>query len=114
MNTGEDIHGLRKIIDLTRLISIAILAIHFYCCCYRAFHLWHWTAPITDRIVGNITRTGLFNNLWKPKLAALLCLVISLIGIKGRKDEKVNYRNIIAYLLTGLLIYLSSILCFYL
>jgi hypothetical protein len=114
MNTGEDIHGLRKIIDLTRLISITILVIHFYACCYQAFAAWHWTAPVTDRIIGNIAKTGLFNNMLKPKLAALLFLVISLIGVKGRKDEKVNYKNITAYLLTGLFIYFFSILCFYL
>ena len=47
MNTGEDIQGLRKILDLTRLISIAILCIHFYLTCYRAFVLWGLTAGIT-------------------------------------------------------------------
>jgi hypothetical protein len=114
MNTGEDMQGLRKIIDFTRLISIFILAIHFYICCYHAFSQWHWTAGITDRIVGNIARTGLFNNMLKPKLAALLCLLISLVGVKGKKDEKVNYRTVTAYLITGLLIYFISILCFYL
>jgi len=113
MQTGEDIHGLRKIIDFTRLISVAILAIHFYCCCYRAFKQWHWTAGITDRIVTNIARTGIFHNLWEPKIAALLALIISLIGVRGRKDEKMNYRTITAYLLTGLLIYFISILSFY-
>jgi hypothetical protein len=113
MQTGEDIHGLRKIIDFTRQISISILAIHFYCCCYQAFKEWHWTAEIADRIVGNIARTGLFHDLWEPKLAALLFLTISLVGLRGRKDEKINYRTIIAYLLTGLLIYFISILSFY-
>ncbi|MBS1504442.1 MAG: YWFCY domain-containing protein, partial [Bacteroidetes bacterium] len=103
MQTGEDIQGLRKIVEFTRLISIFILAIHFYISCYRAFENWHWTAAITDRIVGNIARTGLFNNWWKPKLAGLLCLVISLIGVKGKLDEKVNWRNITAYLISGLL-----------
>jgi hypothetical protein len=114
MHTGEDTQGLRKIIDFTRLISIFILAIHFYICCYQAFAQWHWTANITDRIISHIAKTGLFNNWWKPKLAALLCLVISLIGVKGKKDEKINYKSITAYLLTGLLIYWISILCFYL
>ncbi|MDB4926564.1 conjugal transfer protein MobC [Mucilaginibacter sp.] len=114
MQTGEDTQGLRKIIDFTRLISIFILAIHFYICCYQAFTIWHWTAGITDRLISNIARTGLFNNMLRPKLAALLCLVISLVGVKGRKEEKINYRIISAYLLTGLLIYFTSILCFYL
>jgi hypothetical protein len=113
MQTGEDLHGLRKIIDFTRLISISILAIHFYCCCYQAFKQWHWTAEVTDRIVGNIARTGLFHDLWEPKIAALLFLIISLVGVRGRKDERINYRTIIAYLLTGLLIYFISILSFY-
>lgn len=114
MHTGEDTQGLRKIVDFTRLISVFILAIHFYICCYQAFAQWHWTAVITDRIIGNITQTGLFNNWWKPKLAALLCLAISLVGVKGKKDENINYKSITAYLLSGLLIYWISILCFYL
>ncbi|RYE54487.1 MAG: hypothetical protein EOP48_12210 [Sphingobacteriales bacterium] len=32
MSTGEDIQGLRKILDFTRLISLVILSIHFYNC----------------------------------------------------------------------------------
>lgn len=114
MQTGEDLNSLRKIIDFTRMISIFILALHFYISCFGAFQQWHWTAIITTRIVTNIARTGLFNNALKPKLAALLCLVISLIGSKGRKDEKIQPKTIIIYLLTGLLIYFISALCFYL
>jgi hypothetical protein len=114
MQTGEDIQGLRKIVEFTRLISIFILAIHFYVSCYKAFESWHWTAAITDRIVGNIARTGLFNNWWKPKLAGLICLIISLVGVKGKKDEKINWKSITAYLISGLLIYWIAVLCFYL
>ena len=114
MQTGEDTQGLRKIVEFTRLISIFILVIHFYISCYTAFGDWHWTAAITDRIVGNIARTHLFNNWWKPKLAALLCLIISLIGVKGKKDEQINWKSITAYLLSGLLIYWIAVLCFYL
>ncbi|MEO6523523.1 MAG: conjugal transfer protein MobC [Mucilaginibacter sp.] len=113
MNTGEDIQGLRKIIDLTRLISLLILGIHFYLSCYQAFRDWHWTAPFTDRIVSNIEKTGLFSNLLKPKLAALLFLCISLVGAKGKKDEKIQRNSIVAYLLCGLLIYFLSVLVFY-
>ena len=114
METGEDTQGLRKIIDFTRLISLFILAIHFYLCCYTAFSHWHWTAAITDRIIGNISKTGLFKNLWRPKVAALLFLIISLVGAKGKKDEKINYRMITVYLVTGILLYFISVLCFYL
>jgi hypothetical protein len=114
MQTGEDTQGLRKIVDFTRLISIFILAIHFYISCYTAFESWHWTASITDRLVANIARTALFTNMVKPKLAALLCLCISLVGVKGRKDEKINYKSILAYLISGLLLYWIGVLSFYL
>jgi YWFCY protein/Type IV secretory system Conjugative DNA transfer len=114
MNTGEDIQGLRKITDFTRLISIFILAIHFYLCCYQAFKTWGWTAEITDRLIANIARTGMFSGILIPKLSALLMLIISLVAVKGRKDEKIQKNAIVAYLLTGLLLYFISALCFYL
>jgi len=114
MQTGEDLQGLRKIIDFTRLISLFILSIHFYFSCYQAFHTWGWTAEITDRILLNIAKTGLFSNLLKPKLFALLFLCISLVGAKGRKNEKIRIQEIMAYILTGLILYFSSQLCFYL
>jgi hypothetical protein len=78
MNTGEDVQGLSKIIDFTRLLSIFILAIHFYLSCYRAFVGFGWTAELTDKILSNIARTGLFTGLWRAKLAALLLLVVFL------------------------------------
>lgn len=114
MNTGEDIQGLRKITDFTRLISIFILVIHFYLCCYQAFKAWGWTAEITDRLISNIARTGLFSGIMIPKLSALLMLIISLVAVKGKKDEKIQKNAIIAYLLTGLLLFFISALCLYL
>ena len=114
MNTGEDIQGLRKIIDFTRLISLVILSIHFYLCCYQAFEVWGFTASITDRIIENLSKTGLFTGMWRAKLACLLLLSISLVGVKGKKDEKIEVRSIIAFLLTGLLLYLIAVLVFYL
>ncbi|MFC0321188.1 MULTISPECIES: conjugal transfer protein MobC [Olivibacter] len=114
MNTGEDIQGLRKIIDFSRLISIFILAIHFYLCCYKVFEQWGWTAEITNRIISVIAKTGLYSHIFLPKLAALGLLSISLLGAKGKKDEKMKVRVIVCYIITGLLLYFISILCFYL
>lgn len=114
MQTGEDTTGLRKIIDFTRLISIFILSIHFYSWCYLAFHGWGWTAEITDRIVLNLSKTGIFNGTLKPKLAVLLFLLISLIGAKGKKDEKIRKGIIAVYMGSGLMCYFISSMCFYL
>ncbi|MET3606967.1 hypothetical protein ABIC74_000809 [Mucilaginibacter rubeus] len=114
MQTGEDIQGLRKIIDFTRLLSLFILSIHFYMRCYAAFEQWHWTAKITNNILLNISKTGLFNGMLKPKLAALLVLAVSLIGTKGKKDEKIRMDIIAVYISAGLLLYFISALSFYL
>jgi hypothetical protein len=110
MNTGENEQALRKILDMTRLISITILALHFYYFCYSAFKEWQLTADLTDRLMGNIMNTGLFSNFDKSKLIALGFLFISLMGAKGRKDEKLNHKTALAYIITGLLIYFFSYL----
>lgn len=108
MQTGENEQALRKILDMTRLISIIILIIHFYYYGYAAFRHWHLASDFTDKILGNIYKTGLFADFHKSKLFALLLLVISLIGAKGRKDEKLSYKTSLAYIISGVLIYFIS------
>jgi len=114
MHTGENEQGLRKIIDLTRMISLAVLLLHFYYYCYNAFAEWQLTTTITDRLLANIFATGLFSNFSRSKLISLGFLVISLMGAKGKKDEKLNYKTAFAYIITGLLIYFFSFLSIFL
>jgi hypothetical protein len=108
MQTGENDQAMRKILDMTRLISIAVLTIHFYKECYGAFAAWHLVAPLSDRILGNILHTGLFSNFYKSKLIALGFLVIAQMGVKGKKDEKQNFKTAGIYLLVGLIFYFIS------
>src|ERR1700744_4179444 len=109
MDTGEDSRGLRKIIDLTRLISGTILILHFYITCYIIFAHWGWTAKITTRLVANIARTSLFHSIVRPKLAALLFLFISLMGAKGKKDEEINKKTLLTYIAAGVILYFAGI-----
>lgn len=111
-HTGENEQGLRKIVDLTRFASIFILLLHFYYYCYVAFEQWEITSTITDRLMKNISNTGLFKNQLTSKFMALGLLVISLFGAQGKKDEKINWKSIAVYLLIGLLLYFSSQLFF--
>ncbi len=111
-NTGENEQGLRKILDLTRFASIFILLLHFYYYCYKAFELWGIKSSITDRLMANITHTGLFSNEHTSKFIAIGLLLISLLGAQGKKDEKINWRSIIAYLLIGFLLFFSSHILF--
>nr|WP_134088005.1 conjugal transfer protein MobC [Olivibacter sp. XZL3] len=110
MQTGENDQALRKILDMTRLISVVILILHFYYFCYAGFVQWRFHMEFTDRLMGNVADTGLFSYFHKSKLIALAFLFISLLGTKGRKDEKLDHRTAFAYLFSGLLVYLLSYL----
>ncbi|WP_073488013.1 conjugal transfer protein MobC [Flavobacterium sp. CF108] len=114
MQTGENDQALRKILDMTRLISIVLLSIHFYYECYSAFKQWELVSEFSDAILRNIYNTGLLNNFHKCKLFALGFLAISLMGAKGRKDEKLNYKTTFAYVIIGILIYFISYLLLFL
>jgi hypothetical protein len=106
--TGENEVELRKMLDFTRLAAVIILLLHFYYCCYGAFKAWKLTATLSDRLLANIAHTGLFKSLYLPKMIALGLLVISLLGAKGRKDEKLGWKTIAAWLVTGVVFYFLS------
>ncbi|MCD0472530.1 conjugal transfer protein MobC [Flavobacterium sp. JAS] len=114
MQTGENDQALRKILDMTRLISIILLSLHFYYVCYTAFKEWQLVSVFSDAVLRNIYNTGLLNNFHKCKFFALVFLIISLLGAKGRKDEKLNHKTALAYITTGILIYFISYLSLYL
>jgi hypothetical protein len=106
--TGENEQALRKIIDFIRLLSIVILLFHFYFYLHRAFQDWNLTSEFVDRIVINIRNTGLFQSVYRTKAFVIGLLTISLIGAKGKKDEKINFRAAALYIIIGLLIFFLS------
>src|SRR6478609_7924989 len=108
MQTGENEQALRKILDMTRLISIVFLGLHFYYYGYTAFKHWELVGEFSDAILGNIYKTGLFSHFYKSKLFALGFLFISLLGSKGRKNEKLNYKTAFLYMGLGMLSYWIS------
>ncbi|MBL4678232.1 MAG: YWFCY domain-containing protein [Mucilaginibacter sp.] len=108
MQTGENDQAMRKILDMTRLISIVLLLLHFYVVCYGAFVEWNWVSGLSDRLLGNAVKTGLFNSFLKPKLISLGFLAIALIGVKGKKDKKHSWKTALVYIITGLSFFLAS------
>jgi Ca2+/Na+ antiporter len=108
MNTGENDQAMRKILDMTRLISILILCLHFYVVCYGAFGEWHWVSGLSDRIITDIMLTGLLTGFNKAKLISLGFLSISLIGVQGKKDERQTWKTAILYMIAGLLFFFVS------
>lgn len=97
--------ALRKIVDFLRMGSILLLGLHFYIYCYRAFELWGLTHPVVEDILRGLQDTGLFRHFYISKTAALLLLVISLIGAKGKKQEKLKLAAPLRYVSAGLLVY---------
>ncbi|TXE06420.1 conjugal transfer protein MobC [Algoriphagus aquimarinus] len=105
MQTGENIEGLRKIIDLTRKLSIGLLCLHFYYYCYYSFGNWGLTHAIAEKLLVNLRNTGLFNEFYVSKVFALGLLLISLIGAKGKKDDKLQLSQVLWPLFIGFLVY---------
>ena len=108
MQTGENEQALRRIIDFTRFISLAILILHFYISCYAAFQHWGLTKPVINSILLPVSKMTVFKSVLYAKLAALFALMISLLGSKGKKDEKISLKTITTYALIGLLLYFIS------
>lgn len=108
MQTGENEQALRKIMDFTRYLGILVLILHFYFGCYCAFTQLHLTYPIIDRVLGNIYKLPIFKSTLRAKSVAILFLIASLIGSKGKKDEKIRSRTAIVYLVLGLSLYYTS------
>ncbi|WP_276499368.1 conjugal transfer protein MobC [Pontibacter litorisediminis] len=108
MNTGENLQGLRQVLDFTRLLSLAVLLLHGYISCHAALLDWGLTHPLVDRVAWSIAQAFLFQEPWRAKAAAGLLLLVSLLGARGKKDEQLGCRHILAYLLPGLLLYGAS------
>jgi len=113
MNTGEDTQGLRKILDLSRMISVFLLAMHFYIRFFQIFYSWGWHSDITDNIVVKLAELDIFDGWWLAKIAALIFLVISFLGVKGKKDEEITLKQICVYMATGLVLYFCAVLFLY-
>lgn len=110
MNTGENAEALKKIIDFIRKVSILMLCLHFYVYCYSAFEQWQLTHKVVRQVLERIGNTGLFSSFHVSKAGALLLLLVSLIGSKGKKDEKLRLPVALRYLILGLAIFGASYL----
>ena len=108
MQTGENEQALRKIIDFTRLLSLGVLLIHFYLSCYPAFMQLGLTKPIINHVLLPLSKMLIFRQVMYAKIFALFLLLVSLVGSKGKKDEKIRTKTIITYCVTGLLLYFIS------
>jgi hypothetical protein len=104
----ENEQALQKIIDFIRLLSIAILIVHFYFFCYSFWQEEGYTLEVTDQIIRSLSATGLFKEIYISKLFSLGLLLTSLIGVKGKKDVMANASNALYFIIIGLPLFLLS------
>jgi hypothetical protein len=111
MQSGDDIHGLQRILDLTRLISIVLLLLHFYETCFPAFQAWGMSLPFLNTVLSKvIDHVFILQGFYGAKLSSLLLLGVSVLGARGKKSEKLTAKTLAAILTIGLLLYLASML----
>jgi len=67
-----------------------------------------------EKLLVNIRNTGLFNEFYISKLFVLGLLLVSLIGAKGKKDDKLRLTQVLWPLTSGFLIYGASHFVFHL
>lgn len=102
----DDLRGLAKIMAFMRAVSILLVLMNFYWFCYSIFYELGWTLEVLERILKNFQRTsGLFSNSLYSKLFALILLVLSCLGTRGFKNEKIKWRNINTCLIIGSVFY---------
>ncbi len=111
-STGENDSDLRKMLDLTRFVSVGVLALHAYYVCYAAFRIWELTGSWSDKILLTIEATGLFNKFHTAKLLSLALLATGLMGVQGKKDLTQNWKTIAIYLTAGAILYFGSAVIF--
>jgi hypothetical protein len=105
-NTGENEQALRKIIDFTRMASIVILAFHFYFTCHAILGLWGLTIDFIDGVFASLVRTGLFDSVHISKGISLCLLLVSLVGVKGKKSETASVLGSTTMVVFGLAMFL--------
>ena len=102
----------RSLRQFSGALALAVLAIHFYNCCYAAFARWHLTYPIVDRLVINFSKTGPLSHRDCAKLTAFFFAALSLIG-GSAAGRAVKTTRILTNLFIGLVLFLGSDLVFW-
>ena len=101
--------NLNNIVNIVRGGSFVILMLHIYYFCFPIFHAFGLYHEAILRMLYNFNRTmGLFLSLWPTKIFALFLLLVSAIGTKGKKSEKLTWKDVWWRLVVGGVLYLCS------
>ena len=105
----EDEKALKKIMEFMRLFAILLLGVNIYYYCYGYFQSLGWGSAVVGRIMGQLTKNSfLFNASWVSKTLAVVFLLLSCLGTRGRANEQLKGRTVAGYALAGLALMYGS------
>src|ERR1700730_4561219 len=102
----------RGVAMLSLGVSLSIYGLHLYYFCYPLFLGLHLTGRLVDRLVGEISRTGLFDSLLTCKLFIALFLVLACLAHRGQAERKGSLRRVKQLLAVGSVLYFGSFVIF--
>jgi hypothetical protein len=109
MQQEDDLRGLAKVMDFMRAISTVFVVINIYWYCYYAVQEWNLDIEVVNKVLMNFDRTaGLFGNILYTKLFAVVFLVLSCLGTKGVKEEKITWSKIYVFQTIGFILFFMN------
>ena len=106
MQQEDDLRGLAKVMQFMRALSLLFALIHFYWYAYSWITAVGWNTALVDKILMNFQRTsGLFTSPLYTKLFSLLFLVLSCLGTRSVRSEKISRRRIAFCGAAGILLF---------
>ena len=100
------------IMTAVRVAALFLILLHTYIYYYDWWQLQGLTHPEVGRFLQRFQHTLYFRSYAVSYAVPLVVLVVGSIGDKGKKSEKLTYRQVTITLLLGLLVYGASMIAF--
>ncbi|WP_425515018.1 conjugal transfer protein MobC [Arthrospiribacter ruber] len=108
MATADNQDALRKILELTRKSSLILLVLHLYVTCRGFFACLQLEHPIFDALLQKAALTGIFIPPFDAKFFSFVLLLISILGVQGKKSNKLKAWVPLLLLMIGVMLYWSG------
>ncbi len=112
-NMNENTHfSLRGAAMLSLGVSLSIYGLHLYYFCYPVFLDLHLTGHLVDKLLDEISRTGLFDSLLTCKLIVVFFLFLACLAHRGQAERRGSLRRIKTMAALGLVLYFGTFVIF--
>ncbi len=108
MNTGENVEGLRKILDLTRKAGLVLLLIHFYLSSPLIAQNFGITEGLLGSLLAPLVSNPIMENQMVLKFTVLISVGIYIIGTKGRKGLDITPYYVLVLLAASLFLFFRA------